>query len=74
MVREIWFSGSPNPDHAVDITDVYRRKLAALKAHLTQTSHIELEARIRGMLSGVAAAAGLPEGRLAESFSIISTA
>jgi LmbE family N-acetylglucosaminyl deacetylase len=74
VVREVWFSGSPNPDHAVDITDVFDRKLNALKSHLTQTGHIELEARIRGMLSGVATAAGLPEGRLAESFSIISTA
>ena len=74
VVREIWFSGSPNPDYAVDITDVFDRKLDALKSHLTQTGHIELEARIRTMLSGVAKTAGLPEGRLAESFSIISTA
>ncbi len=73
VVREIWFSGSPNPDHAVDITDVFDRKLEALKSHVTQTGHIELEERIRGMVRGVAATAGLPEGRMAESFSVIST-
>ncbi len=73
-VREVWFSGGPNPDHFIDITDVYPRKLAALQAHTTQTNHIELDARLRMMLGAAAKLGGLDEGRLAEGFSIISTA
>jgi LmbE family N-acetylglucosaminyl deacetylase len=72
-VREIWFSGGPDPDHAVDITDTFARKLAALDAHVTQTSHVQLEERLRGWLGAAAVAAGLPDGRLAEVFSIIAT-
>jgi LmbE family N-acetylglucosaminyl deacetylase len=72
-VREMWFVASPNPDHFVDITDVYPRKLAALQAHATQTSHIDLDARLRMMLGNTAKEGGLPDGRLAESFSIVRT-
>lgn len=72
-VREIWYGGGPDPDHFVDITDAYPRKLAALAAHATQTSHIELDERLRMMLGAMARAGGLPEGRLAEAFSIIAT-
>jgi LmbE family N-acetylglucosaminyl deacetylase len=74
VVREVWFTGSPNPDHVVDVTDVYPRKLAALQAHVTQTDHMDLDARLRMMLSAQARAGGLPEGRLAEMFTIIATA
>jgi LmbE family N-acetylglucosaminyl deacetylase len=73
-VREVWFSGGPDPDHFVDVTDAYPRKLAALAAHATQTSHIDLDGRLRMMLGSMAKAGGLPEDRLAEAFSIISTA
>ena len=72
-VREVWFVASPNPDHFVDITDVYPRKLAALQAHATQTSHMDLDQRLRTMLGNTAREGGLPDGRLAESFSIIRT-
>ena len=72
-VREMWFVASPNPDHFVDITDVYPRKLAALQAHATQTSHIDLDERLRTMLGNTAKEGGLPDGRLAESFSIVRT-
>jgi LmbE family N-acetylglucosaminyl deacetylase len=72
-VREMWFVASPNPDYFVDITDVYPRKLAALQAHATQTSHMDLDARLRMMLGNAAKEGGLPDGRLAESFSIIRT-
>ncbi|HEY2792913.1 MAG TPA: PIG-L deacetylase family protein, partial [Micromonosporaceae bacterium] len=72
-VREMWFSGGPGPDHFVDITEVYPRKLAALRAHVTQTNHMDLDTRLRQMLGATAKTAGLPDGRLAEGFSIIST-
>lgn len=74
VVPEVWYCGGPSPDHAVDITGVYPRKLAALEAHVTQTSHMELDQRLRTMLGASAAAAGLPPGRLAELFTVISTA
>jgi len=73
VVREIWFGAAPGADHVVDITDVYPRKLAALQAHATQTSHMDLDERLRAMLGRAATTAGLPEGRLAEVFSIVTT-
>lgn len=73
VVREIWFAASPNPDYVVDITEVYPRKLAALQAHATQTGHMDLDERLRTMLGRTATVGGLPEGRLAEAFSIVST-
>jgi LmbE family N-acetylglucosaminyl deacetylase len=73
-VREIWYSGGPAPDHPVDITDTYQRKLAALRAHASQTSHLaDLDGTLRQRLAATAATAGLPGDRLAEAFTIIRT-
>jgi LmbE family N-acetylglucosaminyl deacetylase len=72
-VREVWYSGGPSPDHAVDITDTYELKLAALRAHTTQTAHVDLAGLLRQRLAATAAEAGLPDGRLAEAFTIIRT-
>lgn len=72
-VREIWYQGGPAPDHTVDITDTFDRKLAALLAHVTQTSHVDTESFMRQRLAATAEAAGLPPGRLAEAFTIIRT-
>jgi LmbE family N-acetylglucosaminyl deacetylase len=72
-VREVWYAGGPNPDHAVDITDQYDRKLAALRAHVSQTAQMELETWLRDRLTTVADDAGLPEGRLAEAFTVLRT-
>ncbi|WP_433610859.1 PIG-L deacetylase family protein [Dactylosporangium sp. CA-139114] len=74
-VREIWYSGGPDPDHIVDITDTFPRKLAALRAHASQTAHLDgFEEMLRERHAMVARAGGLPEGRLAEGYSIFSTA
>jgi LmbE family N-acetylglucosaminyl deacetylase len=74
-VREVWISGSPTPNHVVDVTDTFGRKIAALRAHVSQTGQMDdLEERIRMWLTRAAAGAGLPEGRLAESFQVLSTA
>jgi LmbE family N-acetylglucosaminyl deacetylase len=74
-VREIWYSGGPDPDHFVDITDVFPRKLAALRAHVSQTAHLDgFEQMLRDRHAMVARAGGLPDGRLAEGYSIFSTA
>ncbi|MBI1758201.1 MAG: PIG-L family deacetylase [Actinobacteria bacterium] len=76
-VREVWMMAAPASlnNHYVDITDTIERKLAALRAHVSQISHLpEMEGMVRGWLSATAAAGGLPEGRLAEVFHVISTA
>ena len=73
-VREVWITGSPAPDHYVDITEVFGRKIAALQAHASQTGHMEnLAGMLKIWLSWSAAQAGLPEGRLAEAFQVLDT-
>jgi len=53
----------------VDITDVFDKKVAALRRHVSQTAHMEdLEDLLHGWATNQAGAAGLPEGRLAEPF------
>jgi len=74
-VAEVWLSGGPAPDHYVDVTETFDKKVAALREHASQTAHMEdLEGMLRTWLSAGALAASLPEGRLAESFQVISTA
>jgi LmbE family N-acetylglucosaminyl deacetylase len=76
IVSEVWIAGGiPAPDHYVDVTDTFPRKIAALRAHQSQTGHLtDLEDRIRTRLAGLAAQAGLPDGRLAEGFQVLETA
>lgn len=73
-VPAVWLRGSPQPGHYVDITDTVDRKLAAIACHASQVDHLpDLSATIRDRLLGVAAAGGLPPGRLAESFQLVET-
>jgi LmbE family N-acetylglucosaminyl deacetylase len=68
-VHDVWVMGAPEPNHVVDVTDYIDLKLAALRAHASQTSHMDdLDERIRGWMSSAAEQADLPEGRLAEAF------
>jgi LmbE family N-acetylglucosaminyl deacetylase len=73
VVREVWYQQGPAPDHAVDITDVFDTKLAALRAHASQVGHVDVATMVRQRLAQAALAAGLPEGRLAESFTVLRT-
>jgi LmbE family N-acetylglucosaminyl deacetylase len=74
-VREVWLPGGPTPGHYVDITAAFPRKVAALRAHESQTGQMEnLEEFLRGWLTRAAAQGGLPEGRLAEAFQVLNTA
>ena len=73
VVREIWYAGGPAPDHAVDITRHTERKIAAMRAHHTQTGHLDVETWVRDRLTTVADNAGLPPGRLAEAFTVLRT-
>jgi LmbE family N-acetylglucosaminyl deacetylase len=71
-VREVWISGSPAPNHFVDITVTFPRKVAALRAHVTQISDpAGLEEMLRGWLTRSAELGGLPAGRLAEAFQVL---
>jgi LmbE family N-acetylglucosaminyl deacetylase len=73
-VREVWYSGGPAPDHAVDITDMFPRKVAALEAHDSQVRHLAgFSAMLHDRHAAVAATLGLPPGRLAEAFTIVRT-
>jgi len=74
-VREVWIMAHREPDTPIDITDTFQRKLAALRCHASQVSHHDnLEGMLRDWASMTAKNLGLPEGRLAEAFRVISTA
>jgi LmbE family N-acetylglucosaminyl deacetylase len=74
-VSEVWLGASPRADHAVDVTDVLDRKLAALHCHVTQVSHNpDIDAFVTAWMAETAKRFGLPEGRLAESFHVVHTA
>jgi LmbE family N-acetylglucosaminyl deacetylase len=73
-VREVWMSGV-SPNHYVDVTDTFDRKVAALRAHESQTGQMEeLADFLRGWLARNAEQAGWPEGRLAEAFQVMDSA
>lgn len=74
-VEEVWVMAGPSPDHHVDVTDTVETKLAALRAHESQTAHMDdLEGLIRGWLTLNADRMGLAQGRLAEIFQVVKTA
>jgi LmbE family N-acetylglucosaminyl deacetylase len=75
IVREVWLMADPSSSHFVDITANFGRKLEALHAHRSQTSHMDdLEGMLRSWGQRTAEAGGLPEGALAEVFRIVSIA
>jgi LmbE family N-acetylglucosaminyl deacetylase len=76
VVPEVWIGGGATaPNHYVDVTGTFPRKIAALRAHQSQTGHLtDLEDRLRTRSSALAAQGGLPDGRLAEAFQVLETA
>jgi LmbE family N-acetylglucosaminyl deacetylase len=74
-VREVWVASfNDRADRYIDITDTFHRKIAALRAHASQTAHMtHLEERIRSWGALQAKAAGLPDGRLAEGYLVLDT-
>ena len=75
-VQQVWVMGGAGGtvDRYVDVTDTFDRKLSALRAHVSQTAHMDdLEDRLRGWLTLNATSASLPEGRLAEAFRVLDT-
>jgi len=74
-VAETWIMGGPGGAHFVDVTDTFDRKISALRAHESQTAHMDnLEEFVGGWLRANAERAGFAEDRLAESFLVMSTA
>jgi len=73
-VGELWLMAAPDEriDHVVDITDTVGRKVAALRAHASQTTHMtDLDERIRSLGGTWAHRFGLTAGRYAEAFQIV---
>ena len=74
-VPELWLMADPQSEHVVDITETFSRKVAALKAHVSQTGHRpDLEEMLRTWAGGTATRFGLPDGHYAESFRTIAIA
>jgi LmbE family N-acetylglucosaminyl deacetylase len=75
-VQEAWLLNSPQREvnHYVDITATFDRKVAAVRAHASQIKDpATLAERLRQRIVPNTAAAGLPEGRLAEAFQVVVT-
>jgi LmbE family N-acetylglucosaminyl deacetylase len=75
-VSEVWMMAAAPEllNRYVDVTDALPAKLDALRAHKSQTEHMDLETLLRSWMGGQAWQAALPPGRLAEAFHVISTA
>jgi len=73
-VKEVWVTSTNNPDHYVDITTTFDKKMKALHAHVSQTAHNEnLENMVREWGERNAQANNLPAGSVAEVFKIVNT-
>lgn len=72
-IKEVWVMMADGSDHHVDITDTFDLKMQALAAHASQTSHMAgFEERIREWGTTMGASVGLTNGRLAETFKIVT--
>jgi LmbE family N-acetylglucosaminyl deacetylase len=75
VVPEVWVMGGPDPNVWIDTTEVLSRKVKALLCHVSQLPDTDgFEERMRGWGQMTAQAGGLPEGRTAEAYRVISTA
>src|SRR4051812_21239330 len=73
-VSEVCPTASPRADHVVDVTDLVEAKLAALRSHATQVSHLDdLEGFVTDWMRRTGRRFGLPEGRLGEAFQVVHT-
>jgi LmbE family N-acetylglucosaminyl deacetylase len=75
-VGELWLVDGPmgQRNHAVDVTEGFDRKRAALHSHVSQLGDGDgLDANLRAYLADTAKQFGLPDGRLAEAFQVVDT-
>jgi LmbE family N-acetylglucosaminyl deacetylase len=74
-VSEVWVMSANENNHYVDITSTMDKKIAAIKAHVSQIPNPEeLDARIREWGARSAVANGFAEGTFVESFRVVATA
>jgi LmbE family N-acetylglucosaminyl deacetylase len=73
-VPQTWIVGYPEPNHFVDITETLPVKIAALRAHESQTAHLDLDEHLREWGGELARMGGLPDGSVAEAFRVLDTA
>jgi LmbE family N-acetylglucosaminyl deacetylase len=60
-------------NHIVDVTDTVERKIAALRAHVSQTAHMtDLDRRIRSLGGMWAREFGLAPDRIGEAFQVVA--
>jgi LmbE family N-acetylglucosaminyl deacetylase len=73
-VPELWIMATERADRAVDATEHFDLKLAALRSHRSQVGEGDhLRDLLTNWMSGTALAAGLPDGSLAEAFHVVSS-
>ncbi|HEX3947219.1 MAG TPA: PIG-L family deacetylase, partial [Acidimicrobiales bacterium] len=71
-VDQLWLMAFPEPTICVDTTGTFDRKVAALKSHRSQLAEDQdVAGLLREWSTGVARAAGLPDGSLAEAFRVV---
>ncbi|MBM7790923.1 PIG-L deacetylase family protein [Tenggerimyces flavus] len=73
-VREVWVSGHPTYNHAVDVTETFELKLAAVLEHTSQhPSPDAIRPRLTEAFGRVARSFDLGDGHLAEPFFVART-
>jgi LmbE family N-acetylglucosaminyl deacetylase len=71
---ELWVINAEPATDTVDITDQIDRKMSALLSHVSQLADPEsMRERMFGWFSNNASLGGLPDGRLAERFTVVNT-
>jgi LmbE family N-acetylglucosaminyl deacetylase len=71
-VHQLWVVGHPDSNVAIDVTDAFDRKIAALKCHASQIADVDsLAGYVRARLERSAQQMGLEDGRLAETFRVV---
>lgn len=76
-VAQLWLADGPRTlrNHAVDVTDFFDKRMAALRAHASQPGAAGMtDEMFRAHLAAVAHRHGLDDGRLAEEFQVVDTA
>jgi len=72
IVKELWLQGDPEPNKVIDVTDTLPERELAVMAHVSQHPDLALaRQRLLQDLAQCAAAAGLPDGHLAEAFHVV---
>lgn len=72
-VEQIWLTGHPNPNSYQVVTEYFDKKIQALKAHYSQTNHLEdWPEMVKNWMKTVAERAELSDGELAEAFFVAS--